>query len=62
MSKKKCHYEIDYLDPTDPSGEKSKTWKSSSKKKLKTVQDDLKVVWGESARKFPIKKVCTKKK
>ena len=58
IAKKKCHFEIEYLDPADPSGEKSKTWKSKNKKKLKAVQDDLKVVWGESTRKFPIKKVC----
>ena len=58
ISKKKCHFEIEYLDPDDLSGEKSKTWKSKTKKKLKAVQEDLKVVWGESAKKFPIKKVC----
>ncbi len=62
IPKKKCHFEIGYFDPADPEGERWKTWKSKSKKKLKVVQDDLKVAWDADAREFPIKKVCNGKK
>ena len=59
MSKKKrCRYQISYYDPADPAGEKWKTWKNKSKKKLKKGQNDLKIAWEESAKQFPIKRVC----
>ena len=62
MVKNKCYYEVSYFDPADPKGEEWRTWKSKSKKKLKKIQEDLKVAWKSPAKEFPIRKDCLKRR
>lgn len=57
MKRKGYRYKIEYFDPADPEAEAWKVWYYKTHSGAKERQDDLRTVWKESAKHFPIRKI-----